>query len=357
MSRGTQAIIHLDAVQHNFSVAHSLAPNSKRMAVVKADGYGHGAQQISKALHNSDGFAVATLAEAEALHIAGINQNKLLLEGVANPDQLQKANDLNLWLVVHKLEQIDWLTACSLPNQHWNVWLKVDTGMHRLGLPPNSVPAALTALSELETVASVTLMTHFARADEIGNAHTQRQIQLFNSLTDKACETSLCNSPGIFFWPEAHGSWIRPGIMLYGASPSADKTAKELGLKPAMTLNSPIIDIHQIKAGESVGYGGRWTAKSDSVIATLAIGYGDGYPRHAPNNTPVWINGKIAKLVGTVSMDMLCVDISNLEEVQCGDIAELWGANLPVDEVAKHCGTIGYELLTRVMPRVEKVYL
>ncbi len=356
MSRGTCAFMDPSALQHNLQRVRTLAPGARIWAVVKADGYGHGAVQVAQALHQADGFAVATLAEAQALRDAGIDAPILLLEGTLGPLQALDAVRLGCDTVVHQTEQLTYLEAMADRLGQQRIWLKVDTGMHRLGVAPGQVPDFVRRIQVIRPMQPVNLMTHFASADEPEAPYTSMQIVRFNELARALPGAHLClaNSAGVMAWPESHADWVRPGIMLYGASPGFGKTGLALGLKPAMTLTAPVIALRTIPAGDWVGYGARWQAGRESRIATLAIGYGDGYPRHAPDNTPVWLSGQRVPLVGKVSMDMLTVDVTDAPQVQLGDSAELWGEHLSVDEVASHIGTVGYELLTRVSPRVDK---
>jgi alanine racemase len=355
MSRGTQATISASALSHNLERVREHAPESKVWAVVKANAYGHGAEIVSTVLSAADGFAVSTFDEAKALREQGIELPILLLEGVADAEQLKLACELKLDCVFHSWEQLDHLE--SLTKSHsLNVWLKVDTGMHRLGYSPSDIGKVRERLSTCRQISSCNLMTHLACADDTSNPQIS-ELQLERFLTVRSTEdvTSIGNSASILNNPNWHGDWVRPGIMLYGASPMTDISARQLNLKPVMTFTSPVIAIRKVLQGEGVGYGQRWKAPRDSVIATLAVGYGDGYPRHAPDGTPIYLNGQIVPLVGRVSMDMLMVDVTDVAYVAEGHIAELWGDNLPVDEVANAIGTIGYELLTRISPRVTLV--
>jgi alanine racemase len=351
MSRGTYALIDVAALQHNLQQARQAAPDSKVWAVVKANGYGHGAVNVANALNQADGFAVATLDEAMELQQAGITQPILLLEGCIDPSQLRQAVSQGFALVLHCPQQVQWFTELNGLDAV-DVWLKIDTGMHRLGLPPRLGLELSRQIKQAPCTASLGFMTHFACADETDKPMTAQQIEAFQPFVDSGLPCSLANSAGILAWPASHQHWVRAGIMLYGASPFADRSAASLSLKPAMHLNAPVIALHDLEPGDSAGYGARWTANKPTRLATLAIGYGDGYPRHAPDGTPVWINGQRATLAGRVSMDMLTIDITGIDNVELGTEVELWGANIPVDEVAEHVGTIGYELVTRLSARV-----
>ena len=353
MSRGTRAQISQSALRHNFQRVQYYAPNAKVWAVVKANGYGHGATLVATTLGDADGFAVSTIAEGIALRNDGIRQPIILLEGVTDSSHLAVASDYDLICVVHCDEQLRQIVSFQ-NTPTLTVWLKIDTGMHRLGFSTGDVARARQLLATLPNVTLAGVMTHFACADNpLQRKVTEQQLLLFLSQTLVNDCTSIANSAAIITDQNWHGDWVRPGIMLYGASPLADKTAADLDLKAAMTFVSPVIALHKVRQGDSIGYGLRWQAVRDSLIATLAVGYGDGYPRHAPDGTPVWLNGEIVPLAGRVSMDMIMVDVTDLTCVSVGDIAELWGQNLPVDLVAQHIGTIGYELVTRLSPRVE----
>ena len=280
----------------------------------------------------------------------------LLLEGCFAADELPMAAHLGLDLVVQGAEQVEALLAAEL-SRPLNVWLKLDSGMHRLGLAPAAVRELFPRLRGAVQVAELNLLSHFACADERGHSLTEVQLECFLELLDLDFDQrSLANSAAVLMIPAAHMDWLRPGIMLYGASPFADLSAAELGLKPAMTLSAQLIAVREVAVGESVGYGAGWVAERPSRIGTVSCGYADGYPRHAPSGTPLYVGGRRAPLAGRVSMDMLSVDLTDLPEAAVGDAVELWGANLPVDEVAHAAGTIGYELLTKVTARVPRRY-
>ena len=361
MSRGTKATIHLDAIRHNLQVAKQQALAAKTWSVIKANGYGHGAEQVALALADlSDGFAVATLDEAKSLYDVGIRNPILLLEGVVAPDQLPTCAAFDFHVMLHSVEHFDWLTQVSLASPI-TVWIKVDTGMHRLGMTPDQALAVAEKLSRHPEIRFAGFMSHFACADTPEHPLNQMQLDSFAPFVSWTSDstpvaTSCANSAAIFAFPASHGQWLRPGIMLYGSTPFADQSAAELGLQPAMTLSARVIALRQIQPGENVGYCARWQAQRPSTIATVAIGYGDGYPRAAPDGTPVWINQQRATLVGTVSMDMITIDVTDVSSVQVGDCVELWGNHVAVDEVASACGTIGYELLTRLTSRLRLEY-
>ena len=356
MYRKTEALIDLDAIRSNYAVACNLAPQSKNIAVIKADAYGHGILPIAKALQSVvPAFAVAILDEALELRKAGISTPLLVLEGVNSTEAIETAVANNLSLVVHSEEQVSLIQQASL-SAPVSIWLKVDTGMHRLGLPPAQLRTVLERLQDCACDISV-LCTHLASADDMTSDATQQQFELFEACASGfGLPLSIANSAGILAWPESHADWNRPGYMLYGDSPMANDVDTARGLQPAMTFRSEIIAVREIAAGEAVGYGGRWTATRPSKIGTVACGYADGYPRHAPNGTPTLVNGHVAPLVGTVSMDMITIDVTEHENVAIGDSVELWGTGLSVSTVASAAGTIGYELLTSVTPRVPRIY-
>jgi len=354
MSRGARAIIDTRALQHNLSVVKKMAPHSKTWAIIKANAYGHGALTVAQALNRADGFGVATLDEALELRASGIENDILLLEGCVNFTQMIEASNNNLHIVIHQTEQLSWLDKLSTRHQV-HLWIKIDTGMHRLGFEPGFIHEHISRIQQHPNVKTVGLLSHFACADEPDHSLNKIQLERFAHFNSFNLPLSMANSAAIFKIPEAHQHWIRPGISLYGATPFADISAADLNLKPVMTLTSVVIAERQLAKGESVGYGASWLAPSDRKIATIALGYGDGYPRQAPSGTPTWIDGRIAPLVGKVSMDMITVDVTDIPGSVLNKDIELWGNNLPVDQVAKHIGTIGYELLTRVSARVKRI--
>lgn len=353
MTRPTQITIDLAALQHNLQQIKKIAPHSAILAMVKSNAYGHGLTRIALALKDADALGVACLEEGKLLRDAGVKNPIVLMEGLFQAEELPRAVSGNFSLVVHHLNQLEMLE--KTPNiSPLSVWMKIDTGMHRLGFDPQDVKKVYKRLMQCESVKKpIGLMTHFAESDSSDHAPTQNQINLFNQLTEGLDgHRSLANSGGILAWPEAHADWVRPGIMLYGASPFANQCAKEFNLKPVMTFSSEIISIHTLKKGERVGYGGRWTCTEDMRVGVVAMGYGDGYPWHAKNGTPMLVNGKICPLIGRVSMDMINVDLRSQPEAKIGDAVILWGPDLPVEIVASHSNTIGYELLTRIAQRV-----
>lgn len=356
MSRPTRARVSLENLRHNAGIAAGLAPDSRLMAVVKADGYGHGAPAIAGALvDRASAFAVASLEEAQRLRDHGITHPLLLLEGVFEASEVVDAAAIGAWIMITCEEQLQWLCEARLDTAI-TCWLKVDTGMHRLGVTPERAPAFLQALRDSpNSDADTVLCTHFSRADELERTETREQLARFiATCPGLPCARSAANSPAVLAWPETHLEWIRPGYMLYGDSPFARPLPQADALKPVMTFVSRVIGVREVAAGNAVGYGATWCAARASRIATIAAGYGDGYPRTAQNGTPVLVNGRRAPLAGRVSMDMLTVDVTDLPAVRVGDPVTLWGEGLPVGEVARHAGTIGYELVTRMPPRVPR---
>jgi alanine racemase len=354
MARPTLATIHLAALQHNYRRVKQLAPNARVWAMVKANAYGHGIVRVANALKDlTDGFGVASIDEALQLRAAGFHQPVLLLEGPFCQQELAEAVEQQFDLVIHQQQQIEWLTAQPLAKP-LSVWLKLDTGMHRLGFTLQQAVEACQHLQQSANVSQLNAMTHFSCAEEVARDVTEQQLIAFNRLIKQrqfaAC--SLANSAAILHWPATHGDWVRPGIMLYGSSSTTQQLAADYQLRPVMTLSSRIIAIRDLAAGESVGYGQNWTCQRPSRIGTIAIGYGDGYPRHAKAGTPVLIKGQHVPLVGRVSMDMLTVDLTDYPQVQLGDSAVLWGEQLPAEIVAHWADTISYELFCGLTPRV-----
>jgi len=354
-SRKTQAIINLSALKDNYNQITSLATQSKTIAVIKANAYGHGAIEIAKSLHSLvPAFAVAFIDEAIVLRNAGITLPILILEGPLIREDFALAKQNNFWLMLHNSEQVSWLT--QHPSYQEKLWFKIDTGMNRLGFTPKYAKKILANLT-FEQKKDFVLCSHFSNADEIDNPKTPAQIDCLKTFAEKySCQLSLANSAGIINWPQSHADFNRLGLALYGAKPIPIENMP-VKLTPVMTLQSTIIALRNLKLGDSVGYREAWRAKQASVIATIAIGYADGYPRNTPAGTPVFINNQLAPLAGIVSMDMITVDVTNLANVNLGDVVELWGENLSIEIVAEHMNTINYELLTRVSARVPKIYI
>lgn len=357
MTRPARAQIDLQALQHNFRRVRQHAPRSRIMAIIKANAYGHGLVPVAQALRAADAFGAACPDEAVALREAGFDQRIVLLEGLFSADDIGLINGYRLDVVVHHPAQLDLLEGGGLMRP-LDVWLKIDSGMHRLGFAPGETAAASARIAAVPQAATLRYMTHFACADEPGNEHTRQQARVFSeSVQSLAGERSLANSAAILAWPDTHAEWVRPGIMLYGASPLAGHTAAQLDLLPVMTLATRLIAVNRHRQGEAIGYGGTWTCPEDMSIGVAAVGYGDGYPRHAPSGMPVLVNGSRAPLVGRVSMDMICIDLRAHPDARVGDEVILWGRDLPVDEVAAMAGTISYELLCGVNRRVHFEYL
>ncbi len=350
-----QARIHLPALAHNLRRTRELATNARVMAVVKANAYGHGLRGCLPVLSQADALAVATLEEAGKLRGAGYSGRILLLEGVGSAAELQQAHQWSLDLVVHQPYQLDLLEQQRLG---FALWLKIDTGMHRLGFPMDELQALRERLRQLPVAPrEQILMSHFCCADQPDDVVTKQQLARFETLVRHwQGAASLANSAGILQWPQSHYDWVRAGAMLYGISPVAGQQASELGLQPVMRFQAQVLAVNPLKAGESVGYGARWQSPRDTHIAIISAGYGDGYPRHATDGTPVAINGRLYPLAGRVSMDMLAVDLGPETPVRPGMVAELWGEQVAVDAVAGYAGTIGYELVLRLTSRVQVVH-
>jgi alanine racemase len=358
MTRATRAVVKLGALQHNLQVARHAAPHSRQMAIIKANAYGHGLLPVARALHSADAFGVATVDEAVSLREGGVPQPIVLLEGFSSAEELHLIRAYNLQSVIHEPTQIKLLERHS--GKPVKVWLKLDTGMHRLGFEPEQCSGILYRLMACENIEQpIKLMTHLSCADDRDSNVTQQQLALFQEATASCAEfqQSIANSAGILAWPQTHRDWVRPGIMLYGASPFVDTLGAAHGLHPAMSLESHLISVKTLKKGDKVGYGASWAAPRIMTLGVVAIGYGDGYPRHAKSGTPVLVNQRIAKLVGRVSMDMIMLDLSNCPEAKVGDPVVLWGEGLPVETVAKHADTISYELLCGVTQRVKYEYI
>ncbi|MCG4452208.1 alanine racemase [Pseudomonas sp. MMS21-TM103] len=351
------ATIDLAAIRHNYAVAKRCAPGRQAFAVVKANAYGHGVGEVVTALSDlADGFAVASLEEAVEVRALHSEARILLLEGCFEAAEYQLAAQLGLDLVLQGEQQAADFLAAKL-SRPLNIWLKLDSGMHRLGFNELGLRAWHARLHGAAAVAELNLLSHFACADERGHEMTEQQLEVFLDVLDlDFAQRSLANSAAILTIPAAHMDWLRPGIMLYGATPFAELGAAELGLQPAMTLAAQLIACREVAVGESVGYGASWLAQRPSRIGTVSCGYADGYPRHAPSGTPLLVRGQRVALAGRVSMDMLTVDLTDLPAARVGDDVQLWGAQLPVDEVARAAGTIGYELLSKVTQRVPRRY-
>jgi alanine racemase len=348
------ATIDSGALRHNLHVVRHLAPQSRVMAVIKANAYGHGLVAVARALESADAFAVARVDEGLTLRMAGIQAPTVLLEGVFDREQLEAAAGAGFELVVHTAEQIELLRAAA-PGISFKVWLKLDSGMNRLGFKAAAFDSAHAALAALAAVRSpVNLFTHLASADEPDLATTAEQLARFATATRHlAGERSIANSAGMLNFADAQADWVRPGLLLYGVSPVGGAIGADYGLRPVMTLRSHVIARKDLAAGERVGYGGDWTAARPTRLAVAAVGYGDGYPRALPSGAPVLVNGERASLAGRVSMDMIGIDVTDLARpVALGDPVVLWGEGLPVEEIAVWADTIPYELLCGISQRV-----
>ena len=366
MARPTSAIIHTDALRHNLAQARALAPHSRVMAVVKADGYGHGLERVARALEGADAFGVAALSDAERLRAAGLSQPIVLLSGFDEADDLPQLRRLGVETVVHHLGQIEMLEQAG-SGDPIRCWLKVDTGMHRLGFAPEQVHQAHARLRAAASVADgIVLMNHFASSDEFdsdqsggesaGSRQTREQQRVFAAAIDGlAGARSLANSAAVLGWPDSHADWIRPGGLLYGISAVEGRNGEDFGLRPAMTLATRLIAVKRVRKGERIGYAATWECPEDMLIGVAAIGYGDGYPRAAPSGTPVRVAGQDTQVIGRVSMDLMTIDLRGLPQARVGDPVLLWGPELPVERIAAVSGTIGYELTCSITRRVRFV--
>jgi len=353
MPRPISATIKASALAHNLGVARKCAPNSKVWAVVKANAYGHGLVAAARAMEAADGYAMLDFEEAIRLRLQGVRKPILLLEGFFKPRDVALLAEYDLTPVVHNIEQIEILEKTALPKPI-DAYLKVNSGMNRLGFTVDNVRIGWNALHSHEQIRSVTLMTHFADAD--GASGVAGQLEWFNSMTQPMqAPRSMANSAAVLRFPQTHADWIRPGIMLYGCSPFADQTAEALDLRPVMTLKTEIIALQNLQAGERIGYGFGFEATEEMTIGVVACGYADGYPRSAPSGTPVLVNGERTRTVGRVSMDMICVDITALPEAYIGTPVTMWGEGLSADEVGASAGTLSYELLCGLAARVPVV--
>jgi alanine racemase len=353
MPRPIRAIIDLAALRHNLARAREAAGARTVWAVVKANAYGHGLERALRAFAEADGLALLDLDEAQRARDAGWRKPILLLEGFFEPRDLDVVDALGLATVVHQHPQVEMLAA-HRPRRAIDVYVKLDTGMRRLGFGTDAMQA-VERLQSLPHVRVAALATHLANADRTmpGPADVADQLRAFAAAANGwQGAVSLANSAALFLRPEVGGDSVRPGIALYGGSPQAGLPAARLGLRPAMRLRSRLLEVRRLRAGDAVGYGSRWIAPQPARIGVVACGYADGYPRVAPDGTPVWVGGQIVPLAGRVSMDMITVDLANAPHAQAGAEVELWGEHVPIDEVAEHAGTVGYELMCALAPRV-----
>jgi len=353
MSRATVATIHLGALRRNLARVRERARGAKVMAVVKADGYGHGLERVARALSGADAFGVAAIGDGLRLRAAGITNRVVVLSGPDESADLNEFRRLGLDAVIHHDAQIAWLEA-DRDTRPLRAWLKLDTGMHRLGFAPEraaEIRARLRALANVDP--DIVLMSHFAASDEFENPLTQRQLERFDEATrGLAGARSLANSAALLGWPRATADWVRAGGVLYGLSVVEGKTGADLGFEPAMTLTTKLVAVNRARRGERIGYAATWECPEDMPVGVAAIGYGDGYPRSAPPGTPVVVNGAHAPLIGRVSMDLITIDLRSAADAGVGDRVVLWGRDLPVEEIAARAGTISYDLTCGMTKRV-----
>ena len=357
MSRPVTATIHTDAMRRNLVAIRALAPASQVMAMVKAEAYGHGLETAVTALRDADAFGVATLEDADRIRALGMSQRIVVLSGFDSVDDLERLRRLQADSIVHQPMQLDMLEQSD--GAPVRCWLKIDTGMHRLGFAPDAVRQAHARLASARAVADeIGLMSHFASSDEFQGAspndqQTRAQMQVFADATSGLPgPRSLANSAAILGWPGSHGDWVRPGGALYGMLVMAGRVGADFGLQPAMTFATRLLAVNDVRKGERIGYSATWQTPEDMRIGVAAVGYGDGYPRHAPAGTPVLVNGTPAQVVGRVSMDLMTIDLRGHPDACPGDPVVLWGAGLPVETVADAAGTIGYELTCSITRRV-----
>jgi alanine racemase len=358
MIPAAHAILNLEAVQHNLQMVRRFAPDAKIMAVIKANGYGHGLLRIAEALQNADAFAVARVDEGIRLRKAGIKNRIAVLEGFSCAEELDELLLYQLDAVVHSFTQLE-IFESRKEQEACAIWLKLDTGMNRLGFKPQEFNSVFQRLNQCSIISPpIRLMTHLANADDKQDATTHKQIRLFNDTVATVGlenERSIANSAGIIAWKDALTDWVRPGVMLYGISPFPDNTGKQLGLKPVMGLHSRLIAVKPIATGDKVGYSGTWVCEKPTTLGVVAVGYGDGYPRYAKAGTPVLVNGQRVPLIGRVSMDMITVDLATQPNAKPGDPVTLWGDSLAVEEIAFYADTIPYTLVCGVTQRVQIV--
>lgn len=363
LMRNTRAVLNPHALLHNVSIVKQHAPVSKIIAMLKANAYGHGVMQIAEILMKAqciDAIGVAILEEALTLREHYPTVPIVVFQGVHDQEELQYASEQQLQLVIHTPEQVALLQR-TVVKKPVSVWLKINTGMNRLGINPQQAAILWQQLQQCESVAKpLRCMSHFANANIIDDPRTQQQLTYFEKTlagfdSAQPIECSLAKSAAILRISTTHRDWVRPGVMLYGASPVANTTASDYHLQAVMTLHADIIAIQQCQAGDQIGYDGTWECPQAMRVGIVAIGYGDGYPRHVPSGTPVLINGRRAQIIGRVSMDMLAVDLREHPECHIKTPVILWGDGLPVEEIATYANTTAYELLTQVSARVPRV--
>ena len=356
MTRPSRVIIDIKALEHNFSRIKELVHNSKIMAIIKADAYGHGIVRVAKTLRDADAFGVACLEEAEQLRIASITTPIILLEGPYKPNDLSLIIKLNLEVVIHNEYQLELLEKSKIDGTI-KVWLKIDTGMHRLGFSVDKTEEMLRRLMLCRNINSTPiLMSHLATANEKNHALTYQQLDTFREISKIVnIEKTIANSAAVINFPDVHFDWVRPGLMLYGVSPLINSCGHDHGLKSVMTLESEIISIQYLSKGDPVGYGATWRCPENMPVGIIAAGYGDGFPRHAKSGTPILVNNIRCPLIGRASMDMLTIDLRNQSNAKIGDRVVLWGGSLPIEEIATYAETIPYELLCGVHKRLQFV--
>jgi alanine racemase len=356
MSLAAYAVLNLDALQHNLAKVREYAPKAKVMAVIKANAYGHGLSRVAEALQGAEVFAVARVDEAIRLRQDGVENRIAVLEGFSCAEELNDILYYRLEAVIHAEHQLTLLKEVK-SEKTFTAWLKLDTGMNRLGFDTAVFDQAYQQLQQSNVIEKpIHLMTHLANADDLQDTKTSDQLELFyKSVKKYSSELSIANSAGILGWPDALSDWVRPGLMLYGVSPFSGKMGAEFDLRPVMSLHSKIIAIKQVKPGDTVGYGGLWRCQKPTLLGIIAIGYADGYPRYAEHETPVLVNGIRVPLIGRVSMDMITVDLTDHPDSKPGDPVVLWGEDLPVEEIAACADTISYTLLCGITQRVQIV--
>ncbi|MGX9418254.1 alanine racemase [Vibrio sp. WJH972] len=353
-----EAVINLQALSDNYDLLKSKSNNRSVVAVIKGDAYGHDAVKTAKALPQADMFAVSRIEEAIELRNSGITQSILLLEGCFCVEDLELAAQLEFHTTIHCSEQLTHLQTAII-EQPITVWLKLDTGMHRLGVKPCELPDYVNRIEATGKLdGPVGFISHFSCADDLKSDTTANQIaQFLDQTSHYPGPKTIANSAGILYWPDAQLDYMRGGIALYGICPNQDEIGSDHGLKPVMTLQSKLIAIRQHNADQPVGYGENWVSSRDTYIGVIAMGYGDGYPRVLPNETPVYVNGRLVPIVGNVSMDMITVDLGHDMQDKVGDSVEFWGDNLPIEHIANHIGTISYELMIKLTKRVSKRFI
>lgn len=355
MSRTTVATIHLGALRHNLALIKRQAAPARVMAVVKADAYGHGLERVARALDaDAEAFAVAALGDGLRLRAAGHRQRIVVLSGPDQPGDIAEMQRLRLDAAIHHEAQLPWLAEASSRRGQLRVWIKIDSGMHRLGFAPEQVEAVHARLASMPAIdPQIGLLTHFSESEVFGGTVTQAQIQRFEAATGRLeGPRSLANSAAVLGWSGAHADWVRTGGLLYGLSVLDGKCGADFGFRPAMTLSTRLIAINRIGKGERIGYNGSWTCPEDMPIGVAAIGYGDGYPRSAVSGTPVLVGDRRVPLVGRVSMDLITLDLREAPQAVVGDRVTLWGEGLPVEVVASHAGTLSYDLTCGMTRRV-----